>query len=122
MTDEKTTKKTGDDFDLVIPEQGLHRPTKIEVAGKPYYSKKISIKVFKQLKALQEKAEGGDDEAPLKQVEIVFGVPFKVLEDEDMRDLGVVGEILTKMLTESELYRTEKEKKVVGPGKKNSAS
>ena len=119
MTDEKKTKQ--EEFDLVIPEKGLHRPVKIQVGGKTYYSNPMLIPLFEKLKAYQEEAEAGDSTAPNRMIMLVFGISKAELLKIDLRDVGVVGKLVMKMMIESELYRSESEKNVARPGKKSSS-
>jgi len=127
VTDEKKKKtelKPGDvDLDLDLPEgKTLHRPVSIRMFGKVYNSKPMLIPLVEKLVELQTKAEAGDQRALVEQVNLVFGVPEKIILKKDIREIGVIGKLVTKMMVESELYRSGPEKNAAGPGDQNSVS
>ena len=90
--------------------------------GKIYKSKPMLIPLVETLVELQTKAEAGDQRALVEQVHLVFGVPEKIVLKKDLREIGVIGKLVTKMMVESELYRSGPEKNVAGPGEQNSVS
>lgn len=121
----KVEEKIADEeiIDLDISsEKSLHRPLKIRVEGKVYTSVVLSKKLFDGLAKLQDEAAKGNQDAPYEQIKRVFGVPKIILYKQDMRDINVISELVTGTILESELYRTDKEKKVEGPGEKSSVS
>lgn len=123
MTDEKKKTEREEVVDLVLSStKSLHRPLKIKVEGKVYTSTLLSKHLFNKLQKLQTKAEEGEGDAPYEQIRIVFGVPKAHLYELDMRDIAVISELVLDTLMKSEKYRTEQEKKVEGPGEKNSSS
>lgn len=110
-------------MDLVLSsEKSLHRPLKIKVEGKVYTSTTLCKELFDSLTKLQTKAAGGDSDAAYEQIKLVFGVPKSQLYKLDMRDITLISELVGDALLKSEDYRTEQEKKVEGPGEKNSVS
>ncbi len=129
MTDEKKKKierlelGPGEvDLDLDLPKgKTLHRPVSLRMFGKIYKSKPMLIPLVEKLVALQEKAEAGDQRALVEQVTLVFGVPKEIVLKKDLREIGVIGKLVTKMMVESELYRSVTEKNGDGPGEPNSA-
>lgn len=124
MTDEK--KKSVDEeeiVDLVLSsKKSLHRPLKIKVEGKVYTSTILCRELFESLRKLQTKAAGGDSDAAYEQIRLVFGVPKSYLYKLDMRDITLISELVGDTIEKSENYRTDQEKKVDGPGEKNSVS
>jgi hypothetical protein len=121
VADEKKKDERKEVVDLVLSStKSLHRPLKIEVEGKIYTSTLLSKHLFNKLQILQTKAEDGDSDAAYEQIKLVFGVPKTHLYKLDMRDINVISELVLDTLMKSERYRTEQEKKLEGPGEKNS--
>lgn len=127
MTDEKKKKtelEPGEvDLDLDQPDgKTLHRPVEIRMFKKVYKSKPMLIPLVEKLVELQTKSEAGDQRATVEQVHLVFGIPENLILKRDIREIGVIGKLVTKMMVESELYRSGPEKNAEGPGEQNSVS
>ena len=105
-------------FDLdICAEKSLHRPLKIRISGKVFKSVKLTPELFETLSDLQLKGEAGDPNASYKQFDLVFGVKKKDLKGIDLRDVGMISEIVGDAIANSRPSRIEQEKKVEGPGK-----
>lgn len=124
MTDDKKKgipKKTVIEDEIVdldiSAEKSLHRPLKIRVGGKIFESAKLTPELFDTLTVLQLRGEAGDPEAAYQQYDLVFGVKRKDLKGIDLRDVGIISEVVGEALANSKPSRIDPEKKVEGPGK-----
>jgi len=65
----------------------LFKPIEVEIDGKVYRTERIPFSLLKKVMKFEEKAATGDIDAVMGQLKLLLGVPEKILEEIDVRDL-----------------------------------
>ena len=113
-----------DEKKLVLSTQkSIHKPIEVEIDNVTYYNKPLSRATFDEVKKHEKAAIGGDIEALYKQVEVLYGVPMKVLNKLDIRDVStIINHTMNKIVQAQPKTDKEKaEKNGLKPGQKESA-
>ena len=68
--------------------KSLHPPIEVDIDGKTYRNRPLSKTLFDEIRKYEKAALKGDQAALYKQVQLLFGVPFAVLNELDIRDIN----------------------------------
>lgn len=109
---------------ILSSRKSIHKPIEVEIDGKTYQNRPLSRTLFEEVKKHEKDAVAGDIDALYKQVQILYGVPIKVLNKLDIRDVSSMLEYTMTQITNPPV-KTDKEKAEKNesePGQDKSAS
>jgi len=96
-------------------------PVEIEVEGEVYRKEMITPKTIREIMKHEGKANEGDIDSVIMQLHLMTGVPVKIADQIDIRDLNVLVDSVSQLIFNPKKYEPEgEEKNVSRPEQKES--